>query len=67
MAKKCEFPDGVVIKPDGIHELDPCKYEVVERWGNVTVDVLRCPVCGTVEIMWTKQEDTVDLLEGDDE
>ena len=64
MSGKCEFPHGITIKPDGINELDPCVYELVERWGNVTVDVLRCPVCGTVEIMWRKQEDTVDLLEG---
>lgn len=62
---KCQFPNGLVIKPDGVHELDPCIYEVVERWGNVTVEVLRCEMCGSVQIEWHRQEDTVDLREAE--
>ena len=58
---KCKFPDGIVIKPDGVNELDPCIYEEIERWGNVTVSVNRCKVCGHVDISWIRQEDTVEL------
>jgi len=63
MCKKCQFPEGVTIKPDGIHELDPCVYEEVERYANVTVIVNRCKNCGHVELMWLRQEDTVKLDE----
>lgn len=55
---KCEFPEGIRILPDGRNELDPCLYEEVERWRNVTVSVLRCPICGHTEISWFRQEDT---------
>lgn len=60
---KCEFPDGMVIKPDGINELDPCMYEEVERWGNATVIVLKCAKCGHTEVTWKKQTNTIDLSE----
>jgi hypothetical protein len=23
---RCRFPDGLAVKPDGVHELDPCVY-----------------------------------------
>jgi hypothetical protein len=54
--KKCDF--GVTIKPDGVNELDPCKYQPIEIHRNVTVEVLRCKVCGRIEIGWMRQEDT---------
>ena len=54
---KCSFPDGVTIKPDGVHELDPCCYEVEETYRNVTVEVLRCKRCGHVEITWRRSDD----------
>ena len=63
MCKKCQFPEGVTIKPDGVHELDPCIYEEVERYANVTVIVNRCKRCGHVELMWLRPEDTVKLDE----
>ena len=44
---KCEFPNGMVIKPDGVNELDPCIYEVVEKYANVTIEVLKCKTVGT--------------------
>lgn len=62
---KCSFPDGLVVKPDGIHELDPCIYELKEVHTNVTVYVYQCKNCGHVEISWEKQEDTEDIMEGD--
>lgn len=58
---KCNFPDGVIIKPDGIHELDPCIYEEVERYANVTVSIRRCKNCGHIDIAWYRQEDTEEI------
>lgn len=61
MSKKCSFPEGVVIKPNGQDELDPCRYDVVEKYRNVMVEVLRCKVCGHTEISWYRQEDTEEV------
>lgn len=52
--KKCSFPEGVEIKPDGINELDPCIYEEIEVHHNVTVRVLQCKKCGHIEIVWER-------------
>lgn len=57
---KCNFGDGITIKPDGVNELDPCRYELVEKHRNVTVEVLRCKKCGHVEVVWYRQDDTED-------
>lgn len=61
--EKCCFPGGMVIKPDGMNELDPCIYEEVERYRNVTVSVMRCKRCGHVEVSWTRQENTEEVSE----
>lgn len=58
---KCEFPNGMVIKPDGVNELDLCIYEVVEKYANVTIEVLRCKNYGHTEISWYRQENTEEL------
>lgn len=58
MAHKCSFPEGMTIKPDGIHELDPCIYETTEIYTNVTIEVRKCIKCGNVDIVWIRQEDT---------
>lgn len=58
---KCKFPEGIVIKLDGIHELDPCEYQEVERYANVTVSIRRCKKCGNIDIAWFRQEDTEEL------
>lgn len=60
---KCKMPDGLVIKPDGINELDPCVYEPIEEYGNVTVTISKCRKCGFIDISWRRQEDTIDLTE----
>ena len=57
---KCQFPNGMSIKPDGIHSVDPCVYEDIEMHTNVTVIVSRCKNCGNIEISWHRQEDTID-------
>lgn len=51
---KCQHPDGIIIKPDGINELDACVYEEIESHENCTVTVLRCRKCGNIDIGWTK-------------
>ena len=58
---KCQYPDGMKIKI-GEHELDPCFYEEIEKYENVTVTVLRCKKCGHIEIEWEPQENTERLL-----
>ena len=57
---KCQFPNGMSIKPDGIHSVDPCVYEDIEMHTNVTVVVSRCKNCANIEISWHRQEDTID-------
>lgn len=38
--------------------VDPCFYETVETYRNVTVKVLRCTKCGHVEVNWYLQDNT---------
>lgn len=66
---KCQLQNGIAIKPDGINELDPCIYEDIEMYTNVTVIVSRCKNCGNIDISWHRQEDTIDydLMEDNDE
>ena len=65
MAKKCEFPEEITIKPDGEHELDPCVYEEVERYENVTVIVSKCKNCGHIDISWLRQPNTREVTDDD--
>lgn len=60
--RRCRFPEGVTVKPDGVNELDPCTYQDVEIHRNVTVVVSQCTKCGHVEISWYRQEDTEDEI-----
>lgn len=48
---RCRFPDGLAVKPDGVHELDPCVYADKQVLRNVTVTVSQCIHCGHVSIM----------------
>ena len=54
---KCSFEHGVEMKIAGI-PVDPCIYEDIEIWHNVTVIVSRCKKCGHIELSWIRQEDT---------
>jgi hypothetical protein len=45
------------IRPDGVHRLDPCSYDVIEEHRGVTVRVLRCRRCGRQEIEWEREAD----------
>lgn len=58
---RCSFPDGYTIKPDGIHDLEPCRYEELERYRNVTISVRRCKVCGNVDLAWYHQDNTEEV------
>lgn len=58
---KCTFPDGMIIKPNGIDELEACFYEEIERYANVTVSIRRCKNCGNIDISWFRQDDTEKL------
>lgn len=61
MGNKCSFEDGTIIKPDGINELDPCVYEDIEMYTNVTVVVSRCKKCGHIEVSWIRQDNTEEI------
>ena len=55
---KCILSDGnteITIRPDGRHELDPCLYQEIETYENVTVHILRCVRCGHIEVEWERQ------------
>lgn len=59
---KCQW-ENVIVKPDGINELDPCVYQVVEKYKNVTVEIVKCKNCGHTEVNWYRQDDTEEILE----
>jgi hypothetical protein len=63
MTKPCAWPDGITIKPDGVHELSPHPFALERKLRNVTVEVLRCPICGEYSIGWTRQPNTEDITE----
>lgn len=62
--KKCRFPDGISIKPDGINELDPCVYETIETMefskAPIEVSLDRCVNCGYYEITWKVVKNEID-------
>lgn len=58
--EKCSF-GNVTIKLDGVNELDACSYQIVEKYRNVTIEVLECKKCGYTEISWFKQDDTEEV------
>ena len=60
--KKCSFSDDAIIKLDGVNELDPCFYQDIERYVNVTVTVSKCKKCGNIDISWERQENTEQIF-----
>ncbi len=72
MICKCQFPDWLNVKPDGINSLDPCLYKRVEMHKNVNVFVDQCVKCGHIEIAWESTDDTESIIydelsDGEDE
>lgn len=59
--KKCRFPNGIAIKPDGVNDLDPCRYDTIEtmrfKKAPVEVSLDRCVNCGYYEVSWRVIED----------
>ena len=51
------------MRPDGVNELDPCVYQDVQIFRNVTVVISRCVKCGNINIGWTRQPDTETVLD----
>ena len=60
---KCSFGDGITVKPDGETELDPCLYQEIKAYENVTVHILRCVRCGHIEVECERQDNTIDITE----
>ena len=63
---KCTFGDqntDIAVKPDGRNELDPCFYQEIGTYENVTVHILRCVRCGHIEVEWERQDNTIDITE----
>ena len=53
----CKHQNGSISSMFGI-PVDPCVYEQIEAYKNVTVIVSKCIYCGAIDISWKKQEDT---------
>lgn len=64
---RCQRFMGVIFKPDGIHELDPCRYIETEHYENVTVSICRCKRCGHQMLEWRRQPNTIVIREEQDE
>ena len=60
--EKCKMPNGIVIRPNGVDELDPCIYETIEVHKNVNVEVRRCRRCGHIDIAWYRTDETEDEI-----
>lgn len=66
---KCQWPQGIDIRPDGVHSLSPHNFVLAERHKNVNIEILQCKNCGEISIAWTRTPYTEDeILEdiGDD-
>ena len=53
----CKHQDGSISSMFGI-PVDPCVYQDIEAYRNVTVIVSKCIHCGAIDIRWKSQEDT---------
>ena len=53
--QECQWPEGVTVKPDGVHEADAHEWVEEEIVENATVHVLRCKTCGAVSCGWTRE------------
>jgi hypothetical protein len=53
---KCTFPEGMIIKPDGVNELDPCLYEDIDQVyseaAGILITISKCVRCGYITISW---------------
>lgn len=59
--EKCKFPNGITIKPDGVHTMSPHTFKLAQKLKNVTIEILECSECGEISIGWYRQEDTEEV------
>ena len=59
--RPCTHGEGVTVRPDGVHELSPHAYTLIQRLRNVTVEILTCETCGDVSVAWYRQDDTEEV------
>jgi len=62
--QKCQHPNGVIIRPNGVDAIDPCRYVQKEIHTNATVIVSQCKYCGHVLIEWMRTDETEDIIYG---
>lgn len=58
---KCKFPEGITVKPDGVHTMSPHAFKLKQKLKNVTIEILECSECGEISIGWYRQEDTEEI------
>ena len=56
----CNHKNGDISNMFGI-PVDPCVYEEIEAYKNVTVVISRWIHCGNIDISWKRQEDTEEI------
>jgi hypothetical protein len=58
---RCSYPEGMVIKPDSINELDPCLYETTNIFTNCIVEISKCVRCGNISVTWKRTDRTIEV------
>lgn len=64
MSEKCKCEENN--RTLASSNVDPCCFELDKRLKNVTVEILKCPICGKISIGWYPQEDTEDITDDRD-
>lgn len=50
--KPCSFPPGLTVRPDGVHELSPCRYRQIGVPLEADIEVYQCARCGAISILF---------------
>ncbi len=58
-SKHKDMDGQIFLDPDMQFEVDNCIMELDEVWINVTVEILKCPICGKISVGWYKQPNTI--------
>lgn len=61
----CFMPDGIIIKPDGIHEAEAHVYDSDVCYSNISLCIWKCKKCGHYSLQWRKQPDTNTISENE--
>lgn len=57
--KKCSFPPGITIRPDGVHELSPHRYEEAGFPFEADIEVYQCSRCGSLSVLFRGLDDEI--------